>query len=462
MGMIRPPAVAGAYYPSSPQTLRAAVRDFLEAAPVPEDAPCPKAVIAPHAGYVYSGPVAGQALAPLQRGRGRISRVVVIGPSHRVGFHGIAAASAQGFATPLGIVPVDRAAIAAAQARAPLSELDAPHAVEHCIEVQLPFLQIMLGQFDLVPLVVGRASVEDVSAVLGALWGGPETVIIVSSDLSHDLDHRSAGELDRRTKTAIETLSPQAIGPGQACGRLAINGLLATAAARGLHPVTLALKTSAHSGGETDKVVGYGAFAFYEEADAARLGDAETPDEAEIRRHGQLLVALARAAIETRLKGEADAGLPRGLPSLLLTQGASFVTLRQKGALRGCIGSATAWRPLAWDVIGNALGAAFGDPRFPPLGAEEMAQTAISISVLTPHQPLAFADEADLLGQLRPGQDGLIIEDHGRCALFLPQVWKALPEPDAFLCQLKTKAGFTPDYWSDGMRAHRFRAVDLH
>jgi hypothetical protein len=255
----RPPAVAGLFYPDDPEALRRAVDGFVAAAPDADEAP-PKALIAPHAGYVYSGPVAASAYAPLRAARGRVERVVLLGPAHRVPLRGLALPAAGRFATPLGTVPLDREAAERALALPQVRRDDAPHALEHSLEVQLPFLQRVLGAFSLVPFAVGDASADDVAEVIELLWGGPETLVVVSSDLSHYHDYATARRLDAETARAIEALRPDALGPDSACGRVPIRGLLVVARRRGLRVRTVDLRSSGDTAGPRDEVVGYGAF----------------------------------------------------------------------------------------------------------------------------------------------------------------------------------------------------------
>ncbi len=263
---IRPTAVAGRFYPGSPLELRRLVGRLLASAPPPTD-PAPKALIAPHAGFVYSGPIAASAysqLAPNPAGAHGIKRVVLLGPSHHVAFRGVAASSASAFATPLGQVPVDAEAVNRVLSLPGVSVLDEAHAYEHSLEVQLPFLQTVLGQFSIVPLVAGEASAELISKILDALWNGPSTRLVVSSDLSHYQDFRTAQRLDGDTAEAIEALAPERIQNHQACGHVPIRGLLLAARALGLHARTLDLRNSGDTAGPHDRVVGYGAFAFGE------------------------------------------------------------------------------------------------------------------------------------------------------------------------------------------------------
>lgn len=260
---VRQPAVAGQFYPADPEELRAEVNGFLAAAQTAEGK-IPKAIIAPHAGYRYSGPIAGSAYACLARGRGRLKRVVLLGPSHFVGFEGLAASSATVFQSPLGPVPVEEEALARVRALPQVTTLDAAHAHEHSLEVHLPFLQIALAEFKLVPLVVGDATAEEVGGVLNELWDGNETSIVVSSDLSHYHDYRAAQQIDRDTARLVEALNWKDLGGDQACGCRPIGGLLWAAKARGLCCRTVDLRNSGDTSGSRDRVVGYGAFVLTE------------------------------------------------------------------------------------------------------------------------------------------------------------------------------------------------------
>lgn len=257
---VRPPAVAGTFYPREPDRLAAQVRNLLAEA-ASSAAVVPKALIAPHAGYVYSGGVAAAAFATL-RPCASVARVVLIGPAHYVYIRGIAAPTVDQFETPLGCVPVDAEALAKIADLRFIVRTDAPHAPEHALEVELPFLQTLLCTFKLVPLVVGDASAEQVADVLHRLWGGPETLIIVSSDLSHYHAYETARRLDAATAAAIERGDWAKLGPDQACGYLAAAGLLVEAARHGLKARRLALCNSGDTAGPPNRVVGYGAWAF--------------------------------------------------------------------------------------------------------------------------------------------------------------------------------------------------------
>jgi hypothetical protein len=444
MTSVRAPGVAGQFYPGDPVILRHWVADFTSQAPT---APMPlKAIIAPHAGYPYSGPIAGTAYAAVRHLADQIRRVVLLGPAHRHGFRGLAVPTEDAQATPLGVIPIDRAAVDSVLTLPGVQRLDRAFAGEHALEVHLPFLQQVFPDFQLVPLLVGDARPEQVDAVLERLWDGPETLIVISSDLSHYQDYATARQLDRTAVHAIETLQGERLNGDLACGYLPICGLLRRAAALDLRATTLDLRNSGDTAGGRDQVVGYGAFGF-EPAAAARLSPADRAHLLEVARQ-----ALRHAALTGRpLAVDAEAE-----PWTLRAARSTFVTLTQQGNLRGCIGSLAAGSPLVVDVAENTFRAAMQDPRFGAITADEVGATDVAISILSHARPMTFADEAELLAQLQPGVDGLILKDGSHQALFLPKVWQALPEPAAFVSQLKQKAGLRANHFSPSLRALRF------
>jgi AmmeMemoRadiSam system protein B len=258
----RPPAVAGRFYPADPRQLEESVRRALEVArPARSESAPPKALVVPHAGYVYSGPIAASAYARLVPAAATIRRVVLIGPSHFVPLQGVAAVSVDAFQTPLGPVPLDEEARRAVLELPGVRVDDLSHAAEHSLEVQLPFLQVVLDRFQVLPLAVGRSSPEEVAAVLDAVWGGAETVLVASTDLSHYHPYAQAVGLDRRTAAAILAADPGAIEDADACGAHALRGLLAAARTRALGVEQLDLRNSGDTAGDRRRVVGYGAFA---------------------------------------------------------------------------------------------------------------------------------------------------------------------------------------------------------
>jgi MEMO1 family protein len=408
-------------------------------------------LVVPHAGYMYSGSVAAPAYALLAPWRGHIRRVVLLGPTHRVALRGLALPDACAFATPLGRVEVDPEARSLLAGLSPVRVDAEAHAQEHSLEVQLPFLQRALGTFTLVPLAVGEASAEQVAQVLERLWGGDETLVVISTDLSHYLSHEQAQARDRATVARILQLDP-ALDHAQACGATPLGGALLAARAHALVPRLLDLRNSGDTAGDRARVVGYCAVAF--EAGPAKAGAFDDAGAAaDDPGLGLALLSRARNAIARALDLPTCA---EPAHPALESPGATFVTLRLAGALRGCVGTLSAERALADDVQVHALAAAFRDSRFEPLGVEEFAGLEIEVSLLGPAQPLAARSEAQAQQALRPGIDGVLLEWRGRSATFLPQVWQQLPLPAEFLAALKRKAGLAADFWHHDLRLSRY------
>ena len=258
MAGVREPAVAGLFYPAAAEELRESIEGYLAAAQVAGDPP--KALVAPHAGYIYSGPVAGAAYAALAHARETVRRVVLLGPAHRMALGGMAIPSATAFATPLGEVPVDAEAFDIARAVPNVRVFDAPFEGEHSLEVQLPFLQVVLDDFRVLPVLVGQTPAQSVAALIDALWGGDETRVIVSSDLSHFNDYETARQLDHHTAELVETLQFEELSSEHACGCYPLRGLLQVARAKGLLVHAVDLRSSGDTAGPRTRVVGYGSF----------------------------------------------------------------------------------------------------------------------------------------------------------------------------------------------------------
>jgi len=440
------PGIAGMFYPADPDQLAAGVDASLAKAAPGELTP--KAVIAPHAGHIFSGDIAGAAFRLLAKRKGEIKRVVMVGPTHRMPVNGVALHPADAWATPLGALAVDRAGRDAI-ARTPNVAVDPqPFVGEHCLEVQLPFIQRALGEVEVLPILVGQPAPGQVSAILERQWGGPETAIVISSDLSHFHDYATARAKDEETAVGIERLQGAVCEGHRACGYTGIAGLIDQAQRRDLRVTALDVRNSGDTQGDPSRVVGYGSFAF-EYAHTARV-------DAHSRR---MLFDLAREVVrQAALHGGAapQLNIDGALPRQLTAQRATFVTLTIAGQLRGCRGSLIPHRSLLLDVANNAWQSAYGDPRFPPLSADELEHLDFHVSILSTPRRIAAAGEAELLRELRPDTDGLIIRDGPRQSLFLPSVWEQLPDPAEFLRHLKLKAGMTPDHWSPTFEAFRF------
>ncbi|TAJ93545.1 MAG: AmmeMemoRadiSam system protein B [Gammaproteobacteria bacterium] len=442
---VRFPAVAGMFYPEEPRELARVVAGFTAAAA--KFAAQPRILVVPHAGYIYSGAVAGRAYACLKKHSGTIRKVVLFGPAHRVYLNGLALPDADLLATPLGEIPVDKS-MAKQVLQLPQVSINAEaHAQEHSLEVQLPFLQTVLEDFSILPLVVGMASIRDITEIFERLRHEKHLLIVISSDLSHYHGYKEAQRMDTATSAAIRSFNLDAIGPDQACGFVGLRGGLQFAHSNGMWVVELDLRNSGDTAGPQDRVVGYGAFAVYADRQFTELQKCQ-------------LLALARASIVEGLTNSRPVPInPDDLDPALLESGAAFVTLKIKGQLRGCIGTTQVEECLARCVAMNAYNAAFRDPRFEPLSADELPQIDISISVLTKPAPLQFSSETELLESIEPGIDGLIIESGAHRATFLPEVWDSLPMPGDFLKHLKIKAGISPSILPD--KAWRYHAVHI-
>lgn len=443
MTQIRNLRFAGSFFPAGADALLAAVRQGLTALPPVTDAR-PRAVLSAHAGYRFSGRFTGMAIGSVPN---KPARVVILSPSHRHSFQGIAFPSASAFDTGLGILPVDRAALDGLAAQGMAAELDAAHDNEHGIETQLPFVAHRWPDVAIVPLVIGAAPTDRVAAVIDHL-ATDGTLFILSSDLSHFLDDAAAREKDAETATLIERGNGTGITPAHACGSRAVTGWLASRAGQASRALRLGMGNSGDVTDDKSRVVGYGAWAFYGLDDAIYAPP-----------HRATLLRIARQALEIRLRQGKEPKIDHAsFAPALQGQGAAFVTLTNDGRLRGCIGSLAAHRPLMQDVAINAQKAAFDDPRFAAVTLTELDGLRLKIAVLTRAEPLRFGTEAEALSAITPGKDGLILSSMGKRGTFLPMVWDDIPDPADFLRALKRKAGLPPDHWADDLQILRYRA----
>jgi MEMO1 family protein len=444
---VHPAQVAGLFYPAEDLRLRDLIGEARKLAR-PDGDVAPKVVIAPHAGLVYSGSVAATAFGPWTKRTDPPRRIVIVGPAHRVAFRGLAIHPAAAWSTPLGEAKVARdLLLRLAEARA--AAVDArPFAGEHSIEMHLVMLQAMLpAPFEILPILVGDAEPSRVADALRLVWGGPETVIAVSSDLSHFLGRASAEAIDSDTGRRIEMLEASSLDGGRACGFLPIRGALEIAAERDMRASGLHRATSADAGADASRVVGYGAFAI-EYAASARLAEAD--------RALLLSTAMAGLAAAARRGGRAPTlALDGRLSPPLSSMRAAFVTLTQGKTLRGCMGSPAPRRPLIEDVMLNAVQAGFSDPRFPPLTEAELGGVRLDVLILSHPWAIPAATEAQLVAALEPDRDGLILGSGRKRAIFLPSVWGRLPDGREFVRHLLAKAGLRG--WARGIEAQRFR-----
>ncbi len=452
---IKPPAWAGQFYEADPARLAAELDGFFrDAGASTAGAGRPAVLIAPHAGYVYSGATAARAYAAVRGGKYRT--VVIIGPSHRHAFRGCSIWPRGGFRTPLGIAEVDTDLAAAIGRVSGFGFVPEAFAEEHSVEVQVPFLQTVLPGVRIVPVVMGDQDAPTVRALAAALADtlpGREALVVASTDLSHFLAREEAGERDAATIALVREYKTDALlrrvarGENAMCGGGPVVAALLYAKSLGEPRVEiLGRADSADGGGPADRVVGYLAAAVYagkeERVAPEELGPADR----------RALLALAREAVTRFVKSGRVVEAPDS-PAFSVPRGV-FVTLRKRGELRGCIGYVDPTRPLGRAVIETAVLAASEDPRFPAVRADELAAIAFEISVLTP--PRETSDPRDV----KVGRHGLIISRDGRRGLLLPQVatenrW----DRETFLDEACVKAGLPRDAWKHGAKIQLFEAV---
>lgn len=452
---VRLPAVAGLFYPGDAAVLSKTIDGLLAKAPE-HSIPRLKALVCPHAGYEFSGQMAA-IVYKLLAGR-EVQTVVVMGPSHYALFQGACIPNADAYQTPLGLVPISVKAKELASVApfalerqglvqrppwwrqssrpAPEDGRDTPETWEHSVEVQVPFLQKVLKNFKLLPVVMGELDPAQAAKALGTSIDD-KTIIVASSDLSHYHAYQAAKGLDNRCVKAICDLDIDTMMTQEACGKTPILTLLHLARQKGWKAQLLDYRNSGDVTGDKDRVVGYTAVAFYAPA-PENLSAAER----------KFLLDLARKTLTSVTAG---GSLPKvaaiDVPPKLTEKKACFVTLTKNGTLRGCIGHLMAMEPLHLAVAENARNAALRDPRFPSVEPGELGQIKIEISVLTDPQALPFSSPDDLLSKLHPNEDGVLLHLGPRTATFLPQVWAQLPDKVEFLNQLSQKAGSEASAW---------------
>ncbi|MGD2269594.1 MAG: AmmeMemoRadiSam system protein B [Desulfobacterales bacterium] len=449
-GDIRKPAVAGRWYPASRQKLEKVIEQLTDQAQksriqIPEDRRL-KALILPHAGYVYSGLTAAHASLVLEEKQ--FDKVILMGPDHRVGFDNGAISDAKAYQTPLGLVKLHVEAAKLRLNSALFHALAVSADREHSLEAILPFLQVYLNKFQLIPIVLGRSNVREMADVIDPLLD-ENTLLVISSDLSHFLPYEDAVKWDKQTLDLILNQQPLPLlsRKNSACGKIPILVLLELARRHQWGSILLHYSNSGDTAGDKDRVVGYAAIAFF---DMKGQSLSAAVDSYKFNaKQGRDLIKLARLTITQRLGVKVDpAVLAKDLENPCFQKRCgTFVTLKKDGRLRGCIGNILANCSVVEGVKKNAIKAAFHDPRFAPLQPDELAQVHISVSILTEPQPLAYSNSSELPARLRPHVDGVIIRKADAAATFLPQVWQQLPKPEKFLSHLCQKAGMPPSEW---------------
>jgi len=442
---IRMPVWAGKFYPATQSELKQTIDTLTQKAKqttvkIPSNKEL-KAIILPHAGYVYSGFTAAHASNVLSEKQ--FNKVILLGPDHRVGFRNCAISNVKGYQTPLGFIRLHEDTKILLKKSNLFQYIQPFDEVEHSLEVILPFLQYYLKEFELVPIVMGRTSeINTIADAIEPLLDS-NTLLVISSDLSHQLPYAEAITKDKETVEIILNYKPKELKKRKncACGKVPILILMEIARRKEWEPVLLNYTNSGDTAGNRSSVVGYAAIAYFSKASLNQ-------------KQGQVLVKLARKTIMEKLGLNMKSDKARQLSDALKDscfneRRGTFVTLKIDGHLRGCIGSLTSNESILRGIRRNALNAAFRDPRFSPLTVDEFEHVDIEISILTKPQPLEYTDHSDLLSKLIVNVDGVIIRKERAGATFLPQVWKQLPEPDIFLSRLCAKAGLSADSWKN-------------
>jgi len=442
---IRMPVWAGKFYPAKQSELKQMIESLTQKAKqttvkIPPNMEL-KAIILPHAGYIYSGFTAAHASNVLSEKQ--FNKVILIGPDHRVGFRSCAISNVKGYQTPLGFIKLHEDTKILLKKSNLFQYIQPFDEVEHSIEVILPFLQYYIKEFELVPIVIGRP--YEINAITDAIEPllDLDTLLLVSSDLSHFLPYSEAVDRDKETIDIILNYKPEELKKREncACGKIPILILMEIARRHEWQPVLLNYSNSGDTAGDRSKVVGYAAIAYFKDTSLSQ-------------KQGEILVKLARKTIMEKLGLNIGTDKTSQLSDALKygcfkERRGTFVTLKIDGRLRGCIGSLTSNESILTGIRRNALNAAFRDPRFPPLTVDDFEHVDIEISILTKPQPLEYTDHSDLLSKLIVNVDGVIIRKGRAGATFLPQVWKQLPKPEKFLSRLCAKAGLSADSWKN-------------
>jgi AmmeMemoRadiSam system protein B/AmmeMemoRadiSam system protein A len=446
---VRRPAVADRFYTGNPSKLRKEIEGYLAAGKELKEHP--QIIISPHAGYVFSGPVAGIGFATIDKSA---KKVILIGPSHTKFFNDVSIPEVDAYETPLGTVPLDKKGIKKLRASALVHAYADAHSQEHCLEVQLPFLQVLLTDFTIIPIIVGNLnSPADFAELIYPLIDG-KTLVVISSDFSHYHSHKDAKNIDKRS---IETiLSGNPAGFFDACGETPIRIAMQLALKMNMKPHLLDARNSYETApqyGSGDRVVGYASIVYLkntgsESREENRTGSAAKPKQELTESDKVFMLKLARDALDRAVKGEKPPE-PENVPPVTQESSGCFVTLTKHGDLRGCIGYIEGIKPLYEAIIDNAKNAALGDPRFPNVTPDELKDLRVEVSVLTPPEPIEYTDPDDLLSKITPGVDGIILRKGMHQSTYLPQVWDQLPDKVGFLQHLAMKAGMDRDDWKD-------------
>lgn len=440
---IKEPSVANAFYSGDTAVLKKQLDDFAKENGNHYEYRT-RAVIVPHAGLMYSGQLAYEGISQLDKS---VKNIFIFAPSHRVPFNGLALSGYDEWKTPLGTIKVNQEVNSDIAETFDAEIFDEAFANEHSVEIEVPAIQHLFGnEISIIPVLIGRTNPQAVTEIISEYYDNPDFGFVISSDLSHFHPDKEAQKIDNETASMIESGNIQNLKYEQACGAVGIYSLTEFANKRKFSLIRINLINSSLVSGDKSSVVGYGAWFLYE----------GSKNEFIKKYYSEYLLKLCRNIILSRFNREK---LYTGHAPVFNQTGACFVTLKKNGNLRGCIGSIIAHQPLINDIVQHAQDSAFRDPRFNPVEENEVKDLSIDISILSNPKPMVFKDEQDLLEQMIPNEDGIIIKDKGYQAVYLPCVWEDLPDKKLFLNSLKMKAGLPSDYFSDTFEAYRFTTV---
>lgn len=456
---VRRPAVANQFYTGNPNKLRREVEKYLAAGSPLKEAP--QIIISPHAGFVFSGPVAGIGFATIDK---TVNKVILIGPSHHKYFSGISIPDVDAYDTPLCQIPINKKDIKKLRSNSMVHAHVDAHSMEHCLEVQLPFLQVLLSDFTIIPIIVGNVENPAQVADLVHPLIDKKTLVVISSDFSHFQPHKDAKKTDARS---IETIMKgKADGFLDACGERPIRIAMHLAKKMNLKPKLLDARNSYETApqyGAGDRVVGYASIVYLpaknNPSEDSKAEEKPNSDESSklSDKEKEFMLALARDALNKAVKGEKPPS-PKDIPAVAQEMCGCFVTLTKHGSLRGCIGYIEGIKPLYQAIIDNARNAALGDPRFPNVTPDELKDLKVEVSVLTKPEPFEYTSTDDLLNKIHANVDGIILKKGMRQSTFLPQVWNQLSDKVTFLEHLSMKAGLGRDEWKDA-QYQKYQAI---
>ena len=441
MTKIKEPAVANMFYSGNAEELRAQLDSFANNSSNSYEYRT-RAVIVPHAGLVYSGQLAYEGISQLDR---EIKNIFIFAPAHRVPFGGIALSAYDEWKTPLGTVKINQEINNELEENFGAKFLDEAYIEEHSVEIEIPILQKVFNDTlpQIIPVLVSHENPKIITKIISEYYPRQDCGFVISSDLSHFHNDGKERKIDGETARMIESGDISSFTSEQACGAISICGLVDFANQNNYSMIRINMLNSSAVSGDKSRVVGYGTWFLYEGG----------KNEFIKKYYSEYLLNLCKSVIKSKLGGK---NFFTNHAQVFDELGACFVTLKKLGHLRGCIGSIIAHQSLFEDIVQHAQDAAFKDPRFNPVTEDEVDFLTVDVSILSEPKQMSFEDEADLLRQIVPFKDGIIIKDGWHQAVYLPSVWEDLPDKKLFMQSLKVKAGMAPDYFSKNFEAYRF------